>query len=280
MQAGPPALESRRAVSGGATATRAASAGGDALPRRAPCTPDTHQRKHTATGARMGALPCCAPSTPMHAHMALTGRHSRICLCIRGQDTVQTHLVVFIHVSALLDQVRHHLDHALLSRIKERMLGPVLAQRCLDLVVLGPVEGSLAVLKRAGVSAGAWRGRACMCGPSPSLALPRRTLLPRHSNTDAHDCVHTSPCIPWRAHTWHAGTRAHTATPTPAARPRHLPCSSPRCRRRAVAASAPPQHARKRRHSASWCSRTGEQACGQRRGHSDKSGLGRAEVRS
>ena len=31
MQAGPPALESRRAVSGGATATRAASAGGDAL---------------------------------------------------------------------------------------------------------------------------------------------------------------------------------------------------------------------------------------------------------
>jgi hypothetical protein len=72
VQAGAPVLESRRAVSGGATATRAASAGGDALPRRAPCTPDTHQRKHTATGARMGALPCYAPSTPMHAHMALT----------------------------------------------------------------------------------------------------------------------------------------------------------------------------------------------------------------
>ena len=53
-------------------------------------------------------------------------------------------LVFFFHVSALLDQVRHHLDHALLSRIKERMLGPVLSQRCLDLVVLGPVEGSFA----------------------------------------------------------------------------------------------------------------------------------------
>ena len=100
-------------------------------------------------------------------------------------------------------------------------------------------------------------------------------LLPWHSHTDAHDCVHTSPCIPWRAHTWHAGTRAHTATPTPAARPRHLPCPSPPRRRRAVAASAPPQHARIWRHSASWCARTGEQACGQRRGHSDKSGLGR-----
>jgi hypothetical protein len=55
VQAGPPVLESRRAVSGGATATRAASAGGDALPRRAPCTPDTHQRKHTAAGGRVGA---------------------------------------------------------------------------------------------------------------------------------------------------------------------------------------------------------------------------------
>ncbi len=189
--------------------------------------------------------------------------------------TLQTHVVVVIHVSALLDQIRHQLDHALLSRIKERMLGPVLAQRCLDLVVLGTVEGSFPALKRAGVSAGAWRARACMCGPSPSLALPRRTLLPRHSNTDAHDCVHTSPCIPWRAHTWHAGTRAHSAMPTPAARPRHLPRPSPRRRRRAVAASVPPQHARARRHSASSSSRAGEQACGQRRGHSDKSGLGR-----
>ena len=57
--------------------------------------------------------------------------------------------------------------------------------------------------------------------------------------------------------------------------PRHLPRPLPQRRRRAVAASAPPQHARARRLRASWCSRTGEQACGQRRGHSDKSGLGR-----
>ena len=96
------------------------------------------------------------------------GSHGLPRLCRSGQDTVQTHEVFFIHVSALLDQVRHQLDHALLSRIKERMLGPVLAQRCLDLVVLGQVEGSVAVLKQPGVSAGAWRGRACMCGPSPS----------------------------------------------------------------------------------------------------------------
>jgi hypothetical protein len=151
---------------------------------------------------------------PAQAHCS-RGSHGRPRLCRSGQDKVQTHVVFFIHVSALLDQVRHQVDHALPSRIKERMLGSVLAQRCLDLLLLdlitaafGPVQSGFAVLKRAGVSAGAWRGRACMCGPSPSLALPCRTLLPRHSHTDAHDCVHTSPCIPWRAHTWHAGTRA------------------------------------------------------------------------
>ena len=110
-----------------------------------------------------------------------------------------------------------------------------------------------------------------MCGPCPSLALPRRTLLPRHSHTDAHDCVHTSPCILWRTHTWHASTRVHTTTSTPAAHPQHLTCSSPTRRRRAVAASAPPQHARHRRPSASWSTRSGEQACGQRRGHRELS---------
>ena len=102
MQAGAPVLESRRAVSGGATATRAASAGGDALPRRAPCTPDTHHRKHTAAGGRMGALPCYAPSTPLHAHMALTGRHSRIRLyiqerCCPGTAT-QTRTIACTHL--------------------------------------------------------------------------------------------------------------------------------------------------------------------------------------
>ena len=51
--------------------------------------------------------------------------------------------------------------------------------------------------------------------------------------------------------------------------------AKPKDKRRAPAASAPPQHALKRRLRASWCSRTGDQACGQRRGHSDKSVLGR-----
>jgi hypothetical protein len=68
VQAGPPVLESRRAVSGGATAARAASAGGDALPRGA-CTPYTHKHKHAAAGSRMGALPCYAPYTSMHSQV-------------------------------------------------------------------------------------------------------------------------------------------------------------------------------------------------------------------
>ncbi len=111
------------------------------------------------------------------------GSHGRPRLCRSGQDTVQTHVVFFIHVSALLDQVRHQLDHALLSRIKERMLGSVLAQRCLDLLLLdlitavfGPVERSSAVLKRAGVSAGAWGGgaTATRAASAGGDALPRR----------------------------------------------------------------------------------------------------------
>jgi hypothetical protein len=166
------------------------------------------------------------------------------------------------------------------------MLASVLAQLCLDLLVRGVVESGFAVLKRAGVSVGAWRGRACMCGPSLSLALwsygyghgalpaviparrglPHRTLLPRQIHTHAHDFVHTSPCTLWRAQTW------HTSVP---ARPLHLHCPSPRRRRRGPAASAPPQGACARRLCASWCPRTGEQACGQRRGHSDQSCLGR-----
>ena len=142
MQAGVPVLESRRAVSGGATATRAASAGGDALPRRAPCTPSLY-----------------------------------------------------------------------------------LAARC-----------------------------------CPGTATQTRTIA----------CTHLHAFYGAHKHGMQALARA-----TPRGRPRHLPCSSPPRRRRAVAASAPPQHARTRRQSASWCTRTGEQACGQRRGHSDKSGLGR-----
>ncbi len=171
-----------------------------ALPRRTllprPSNTDAHDCEHAATGGRMGA--------PVYAEADKT----RFRL---------TWFFSFTLAPSLIRSATRWRTHALPSRIKERMLGSVLAQRCLDLLLLdlitvafGAVESGFAALKRAGVSAGAWRGRACMCGPSPSLALPRRTLLPRHSNTDAHDCVHTSPCIPWCAQTWHAGTRAHT----------------------------------------------------------------------
>ena len=102
---------------------------------------------------------------------------------------------------------------------------------------------------------------ACAHGPDGKAftypSMHSGALLPRHGNTDAHDCVHTSPCRLWRAQTWHAGTRARNVTPTPAARPRHLQCSSPPRRRRAVAASAPPQHTRTLRFGASWFFRRG-----------------------
>jgi hypothetical protein len=67
----------------------------------------------------------------------------------------------------------------------------------------------------------------------------------------------------------------HTAMPTPTARPRHLPRSLNLLSSRAIAASEPPQHVQRRRLRASWCTNPGEQACSRRRGHSDKTGLGR-----
>ena len=93
----------------------------------------------------------------------------------------------------------------------------------------------------------------------------------RHTQTRTIACTHLHAYYGAHKHGMHALSR----TPTPALRPRHLPRPSPLRRRRAVAASAPPQHARTWRQRASWFLRTGEQACGQRRGHSDKSGLGR-----
>ena len=121
------------------------------------------------------------------------------------------------------------------------------------------------------------RVHACAAHLHPSLYLAARCCpgTATQTRTIASTHLHTYYGGAWRAQTWHAGTRAHTATPTPAARPRHLPVPSPPRRRRAPAASAPPQHARERRQSASWSTRPGEQACGQRRGHSDKRGLGR-----
>ena len=100
-----------------------------------------------------------------------------------------------VSVSLFVCSLGYELRGAHAGRQQQRVPG----KDCLDLLFLDVitavfrvVEGDFAVLKRAGVSAGAWRGRACMCGPSPSLALPRRTLLPRHSHTDAHDCEHAA----------------------------------------------------------------------------------------
>jgi hypothetical protein len=76
---------------------------------------------------------------------------------------VQTDFVFSVHVSALLDKVRHQLEHAVLSRMNQRMFGSVLAQRCLDLLVLGVVEGVSAVLKRAGLSVDAGRLHTFRC---------------------------------------------------------------------------------------------------------------------
>jgi hypothetical protein len=54
VEAGPPVLERRRAVSGGATAKSKASTTVDALPRGAPCLPYTHQHRY-GTLARASA---------------------------------------------------------------------------------------------------------------------------------------------------------------------------------------------------------------------------------
>ena len=106
---------------------------------------------------------------------------ARACMCGTATQTrtiactLQTHVVFFIHVSALLDQVRHQLDHALVSRIKERMLGSVLAQGCLDLVVLGQVESGFAPLSGQGCQRMRGEGvHACAAHLHPSLYLAAR----------------------------------------------------------------------------------------------------------
>ena len=114
----------------------------------------------------------------------------------------------------------------------------MLAQRCLDLLVPRDAESALAELKRAGVSVGAWRGRACMCGPSPPLAVWSygygKVMCARSSasgntgetsSTSPHAAASAQPHrrallrahitlygahILWRAQTWHAGKRART----------------------------------------------------------------------
>ena len=61
-------------------------------------------------------------------------------------DTVKTHVVLFMHVRTLLDELRDQFGLALLRRMKERVLASVLAQRRLHFVVAGEVERSSSVL--------------------------------------------------------------------------------------------------------------------------------------
>jgi hypothetical protein len=85
--------------------------------------------------------------------------------------------------------------------------------------------GPLLLESRRAVSGGATATRAASPGgdalPRGAPCTPHRTLLPRQSHTDSHDCVLTSPCILWLAQTWRAGTRARRhahASATPACR--------------------------------------------------------------
>ena len=67
-------------------------------------------------------------------------------------DTVKTHVVLFMHVRTLLDELRDQFGLALLRRMKERVLAAVLAQRRLHFFLCGVVEPSLAELRGAEMS--------------------------------------------------------------------------------------------------------------------------------
>jgi len=93
----------------------------------------------------MAALPCYAPSTPMHAHMALTARHSRIRLCIQERcclgTATQTCTIACTHLHADYGAHTHGMQevfywrswHTLCSRLVLRPEGHVaLAQHLLS----------------------------------------------------------------------------------------------------------------------------------------------------
>jgi len=68
------------------------------------------------------------------------------------QCRCKTHPVLLIHVRTLLDELRHHFEHAILRRMKEGVLAPVLAQHRLHVFPFGTIERRFAVLPEAGVS--------------------------------------------------------------------------------------------------------------------------------
>jgi hypothetical protein len=69
----------------------------------------------------MGALPCYAPSTPMHAHTALTAKHSRIRLCACQRLTFETH-PAFLNRLIRAD-LHEELHHGEIPRIARQMQG-------------------------------------------------------------------------------------------------------------------------------------------------------------
>ncbi len=92
-------------------------------------------------------------------------------------------------------EARKHQEEHVLVLVGDVDLRKVLRKRGLDLLLLdliiavfGAVESGSAALKRAGVSAGAWRGRACMCGTLHQGVAwgPPSTLLPRHARGQRH----------------------------------------------------------------------------------------------
>jgi hypothetical protein len=80
----------------------------------------------------MRALPCYAPSTPMHAHTALTARHSRIRLCACQRLTFETHRLVFgLNIRADPHEDPHHVG---IPRFARPMQGcPPRGIACVDI---------------------------------------------------------------------------------------------------------------------------------------------------
>ncbi len=129
--------------------------------------------------------------------------------------------------------------------LHQRMLGSVLAQRCLDLLLLdliiavfGVVESGLAALKRAGLSVGAWRGRArqslslavlsyntgnsCTHGALPAVVPARQATSPHRRTRCGRRHWRTQPS----RHQRHARP---PAAPTSSLAATSAPCSSSVC---------------------------------------------------
>ena len=75
--------------------------------------------------------------------------HACMCVCVHranAPDTIKTHPVCCTQIGTRRDEDSQLFEHALLSRIKQRMLAAVLAQSCLHFLVAGAVQRCIAVL--------------------------------------------------------------------------------------------------------------------------------------